>query len=295
MEERRVRRALLLTVMALAGCLTAACGKGGSAPAAGPRPTAASVPRIGHVVVVMLENKSDRQIIGARDAPYLTSLARGGALFTNSYAIRHPSQPNYLALFSGSTQGLTDDSCPHSYTAPNLAAELSAAGLSFAGFAEGLPAFDRAACDSGRYARKHVPWADFPDLPDAVSRSFADFPSDFSALPTVSFVIPDMCDDMHNCPVKTGDTWVRDNLDAYVRWARTHDSLLIVTFDENDGSPGNKIATIFAGASVKPGAYPEKIDHYSVLRTVEDAYGLSHAGTAASRSPITDVWTTGRG
>ncbi|MEV5704759.1 alkaline phosphatase family protein [Actinoallomurus sp. NPDC052274] len=206
MKERRVHRALLLTVMALTGCLTAACAKGGPVPAISPHPTTGTVPRFGHVVVVVLENKSDSQVIGARDAPYLTSLARSGALFTNSYAVRHPSQPNYLALFSGSTQGLTDDSCPHSYTAPNLASELSAAGLTFAGFAEGLPAFDRASCVSGRFARKHVPWANFPDLSDAVSRSFADFPSDYSALPAVSFVIPDMCDDMHNCPVKTGAT-----------------------------------------------------------------------------------------
>jgi hypothetical protein len=291
-KDRRVRRVLLLTAMVLATCLMAGCGDSGVTHEVGPHPTVGSVPRPAHLVVVVLENKSDREIIGARDAPYLTSLARGGALFTNSFAVRHPSEPNYLALFSGSTQGLTDDSCPHTYSTPNLASELSAARLTFAGFAEALPAFDRTACTSGRYARKHVPWANFPDLPDAVSRSFADFPSDYSALPTVSFVIPDMCNDMHNCPVKTGDAWVRDNLDGYVRWASTHDSMLIVTFDENDGSPGNKIATIFAGAFVKPGTYPEKIDHYSVLRTIEDAYGLSHAGTSDSRSPITDVWTS---
>ncbi|MCO5998029.1 alkaline phosphatase family protein [Actinoallomurus rhizosphaericola] len=292
MKDRRFRRALLLAATLLAASPAAGCGDGGATHAAGPHPTAASVPQPAHVVVVVLENKSDRQIVGARDAPYLTSLARSGALFTNSYAVRHPSQPNYLALFSGSTQGLTDDSCPHTYTAPNLASELSAAGLTFAGFAEALPAFDRTACVTGNYARKHVPWADFPDLPDAVSRSFADFPSDYSALPTVSFVIPDMCDDMHNCPVKTGDAWVRENLDGYAQWARTHDSLLIVTFDENDNRPGNKIATIFAGGPVKPGTYPEKVDHYRVLRTIEDAYGLPHAGESAARSPITDAWRT---
>ncbi|MEV5752201.1 alkaline phosphatase family protein [Actinoallomurus sp. NPDC052308] len=293
MKDRRFRRALLLTATLLTTWSAAGCGNDGVTHADGPHPAVREVPRPAHVVVVVLENKSDRQVIGAPDAPYISSLAGSGALFTNSYAVRHPSEPNYLALFSGSTQGLTDDSCPHAYSAPNLASELSAAGLTFAGFAEASPVFDRTACVSGRYARKHVPWADFPDLPDAVGRSFADFPSDYSALPTVSFVIPDMCDDMHNCPVKTGDSWLRSNLDGYVRWASTHDSVLIVTFDENDGSPGNKIATIFAGARVKPGRYPEKIDHYSVLRTIEDAYGLSHAGMSASRSPITDVWTAG--
>lgn len=292
MKNRAVRRALLLVAVAIATSLAAGCGTSGVAHEASPRLTARAVPPFRHVLIVVLENKSDSQVIGTRTAPYLTSLAHKGALFTNSHGIRHPSQPNYLALFSGSTQGLTDDSCPHTYTGPNLASELSAAGLSFAGFAEGLPALDPTACAMGRYARKHVPWANFPDLPAAVNRSFADFPPDFAALPTVSFVIPDMCDDMHNCPVKTGDAWVRANLDGYVRWATAHESLLIVTFDENDGSPDNKIATIFAGAHVKPGTYPEKIDHYTVLRTVEDAYGLSHAGTSAARSPVADVWTS---
>lgn len=296
MRNRRLRRASALLAALLVAWPVAGCGGDGATRAAGPhRAAAASVPRPRHVVVVMMENKSDRQVIGARDAPYITALARSGAHFTNSHGVRHPSQPNYLALFSGSTQGLTDDSCPHTYSVPNLASELLAAGLTFAGFAEALPAFDRTACVAGRYARRHVPWADFPDLPDAVGRSFADFPSDYSALPTVSFVIPDTCDDMHDCPVETGDTWLRDNLDGYVRWAGANDSMLIVTFDENDDSPGNKIATIFAGAPVKPGTYPEEIDHYSVLRTIEDAYGLSHAGESASRSPITDVWTARRG
>lgn len=251
------------------------------------------MPRLAHVVVVVMENKAVHQVIGAPAAPYLTSLARTGALFTRSYAVRHPSQPNYLALFSGSTQGLTDDSCPHSYSAPNLAAELAAAGMTFAGYAEGLPARDPAACRAGRYARKHVPWANFPSLQATVSRPFGAFPRDYGALPTVSFVIPDLCHDMHDCSVATGDRWLRANLDGYVRWARAHRSVLVVTFDEDDGSSGNRIATVFTGALVRPGVYSEAIDHYSVLRTIEDAFRLPHAGTSASRSPVTDVWTGG--
>lgn len=290
----RIRRALILTALLLTTCLTAGCGGSGITHAVSPHPTTGSVPRLGHVVLVVLENKSARQVIGAHDAPYLTALARAGALFTNSYAVRHPSEPNYLALFSGSTQGLTDDSCPHSYTVANLAGELSAAGLTFAGYAEGLPERDPTVCGRGRYARKHVPWANFPDLPAAVNRPFTAFPRDYATLPTVSFVVPDLCHDMHDCSVATGDSWVRANLDGYVRWASTHESALIVTFDEDDRSSGNKIATVFAGAFVKPGVYSEAIDHYSVLRTVEDAFGLSHAGMSAARSPVTDVWTTGQ-
>ncbi|WP_210747830.1 alkaline phosphatase family protein [Actinomadura latina] len=249
------------------------------------------MPRFRHVVVVVLENKAVEQVIGAKRAPYLTSLARSGALFVNSYAIRHPSQPNYLALFSGSTQGLTDDSCPHSFTSANLAGELRAAGHTFVGFSEGLPHVGSGVCKSGDYARKHVPWADFPSLPASVNRPFTDFPRNYATLPAVAFVIPDLCHDMHDCSVATGDSWLRASLGGYAQWARTHDSLLIVTFDENDGSSGNKIATLFAGAFVKPGRYPEEIDHYGVLRTIEDAFRLPHAGASASRGPVTDVWT----
>src|SRR5262245_25706402 len=86
----------------------------GAAPTS-PR-SAPVVPRFAHIVVVILENHAYSQIIDASDAPFLNTLAASGAVMTQSYAITHPSQPNYLALFSGSTQGLTDDSCPHSYT-----------------------------------------------------------------------------------------------------------------------------------------------------------------------------------
>ncbi|WP_207938903.1 alkaline phosphatase family protein [Actinomadura darangshiensis] len=279
--------------MLLAGSLAAGC-TGGSTHAVRPHPTTGSVPRFQHVVVVVLENKAVHQVMGRKDAPYLNSLARSGAWFTNSYAIRHPSQPNYLALFSGSTQGLTDDSCPHAYRSANLAGELRAARLTFIGYSEGLPHTGSSVCSDGRYARKHVPWANFPALPASANRPFTDFPRDYAALPTVAFVIPDLCHDMHDCSVAAGDSWVRANLGGYARWARAHGSLLIVTFDENDGSSGNRIATVFTGAFVKPGRYSEEIDHYGVLRTIEDAFRLARAGVSGSRSPVTDVWTAGR-
>ncbi|WP_433466475.1 alkaline phosphatase family protein [Spirillospora sp. CA-128828] len=280
-------------VLLLAGCLAAGCA-GGTTHAVRPHPTSGSVPRFRHVVVVVLENKAVRQVIGAEKAPYLNSLARSGARFSDSFAIRHPSQPNYLALFSGSTQGLTDDSCPHAYRSANLAGELRAAGLTFTGYSEGLPHTGSGVCSDGRYARKHVPWVNFPALPASANRPFTDFPRDYAALPTVAFVIPDLCHDMHDCSVAAGDSWVRANLGGYARWARAHGSLLIVTFDENDGSSGNRIATVFTGAFVKPGRYPEEIDHYSVLRTIEDAFRLAHAGASGARGPVTDVWMAGR-
>ena len=96
-------------------------------------------PRFDHIVVVMEENHSFSDIIGSSSAPYLNSLATQGASFTNSFAITHPSQPNYVALFSGSTQGLTSDNCPQIFTANNVGNEIRRAGLSFAGYSESMP------------------------------------------------------------------------------------------------------------------------------------------------------------
>src|SRR5882672_7317940 len=94
------------------------------------------LPRPDHVVIVIEENKSVGEIMRSPNAPYIHSLARQGALFSSSFAIRHPSEPNYLALFSGSTHGIGDDSCPHQFSGANLASELFDAGLTFAGYSE---------------------------------------------------------------------------------------------------------------------------------------------------------------
>jgi len=250
----------------------------------------AGVPHPAHIVVVVLENHAYQQVIGSPDAPFLNELARSGAMFTQSYAITHPSEPNYLALFSGSTQGVTSDACPVTFTAPNLASGLLSAGKTFVGYAEGLPATGSPVCSAGDYARKHVPWASFANVPASLSQPFASFPADYASLPTVSFVTPNLCNDMHNCGVATGDSWLSAHLGSYASWAMTHNSLLIVTFDEDDESGPNLIPTIFVGQQVRPGRYPERITHYSVLATIEAAYGLARDGGAASAAPVTDIW-----
>ncbi|MGW7680890.1 alkaline phosphatase family protein [Kribbella sp. NPDC054772] len=249
------------------------------------------MPRPEHVVIVLFENTGAESILGNSNAPYFNQLASSGASFTNSYAIEHPSQPNYLDLFSGANQGVTDDSCPNTFSTDNEGAELIAKGLTFAGYSDDLPSAGSTACTSGRYARKHVPWVNFTNVPAADSKPFSDFPTDYSHLPTVSWVIPNLCNDMHDCSTETGDGWLKSHLDGYVQWAATHNSLLITTFDEDDdNSSGNRIATIVDGQQVKPGSYDERIDHFRVLRTVEDMYGLPHAGAAANAAPITDTW-----
>lgn len=238
-----------------------------------------------------MENHSYNDVIGNPQARYLNTLARSGALFTSSYGVSHPSEPNYLALFSGSTHGVTSDQCPTTLHAPNLAADLIAAGFSFAGYSEGLPATGSRVCEHGGYARKHVPWTDFSGLPSATNQPFTGFAANgFAGLPTVSFVIPDLCHDMHDCSVATGDAWLRAHLAGYARWARAHDSLLIVTFDEDDGGSANHVTTIITGQQVRPGRYHTPIDHYNVLRTIEQAYGLQFRGEARTHYPITSIW-----
>lgn len=253
---------------------------------------ASSVPRPQHVVVVMMENHSYADIIGSSAAPYINSLASSGASFTQSFAVTHPSEPNYLALFSGSTQGLSDDSCPHTYTGANLGSELIAKQLTFTGYSESMPSNGYTGCTSGTYARKHNPWSDFSNLPTASNLTFSSFPTDYNTLPAVSVVVPNLQNDMHDGTVAQGDTWLQHNIDGYAQWAKTHNSLLVLTWDEDDNSANNQIPTIFVGAAVKTGTYPETINHYTVLRTLEDAYSLPHAGASSAATPITDVWNT---
>ncbi len=258
-----------------------------------PRPTA-GLPAPDHVVVVVLENKDVGQVLGNRAAPYLTSLAASSATFTDAHAETHPSQPNYLALFSGSTQGVQDDGCLDApLTAPSLGGGLLAAGRTFTGYSEGLPEVGYTGCTHGGYARKHNPWVDFADVPQAANRPLTDLPADYAQLPTLAVVIPNLCNDMHSCDVAAGDSWMRQLIDPYAVWARTHNSLLVVTFDESDSYGGdNGIATFFAGSMVRPGTYGERVDHYRILRTIEDMYGLEPLGHCAETAPISDVWIT---
>jgi phosphatidylinositol-3-phosphatase len=264
-------------------------GAGLTAAAAPQAQAATSVPRFDHVVLVMFENKASSQITSS-SAPYFGSLASQGASFSQSYAITHPSQPNYIALLSGSTQGVTSDSCPKTFSAENLAHQVTAAGLTFKGYSESMPSAGYTGCSSGTYMRKHNSWVDFSNNSSAVNLTYASFPSDYTQLPTVSFVTPNMCNDMHDCSIGTGNSWLQSHLDSYAQWAKTHNSLLIVTFDEDNSLSLNHIYTSFVGAHVKAGTYSEKITHYTVLRTIESAYGLSAIGGAASVSPVTDVW-----
>ncbi|QRP47875.1 alkaline phosphatase family protein [Amycolatopsis sp. FDAARGOS 1241] len=251
----------------------------------------AALPRPSHVVVVVLENHGIEQVSGSGQAPYLNELAAAGAHFTDATAITHPSQPNYLALFSGDPQGVSDDSCPHTFTGPNLGSQLIEAGYGFSAFAEDLPSPGYPGCRAGDYVRWHAPWVDYATVPAAANRPFTAFGPDYRSLPTVSFVIPNMCHNMHDCDTRTADAWLRAHVSAYASWVVTHDSLLVVTFDEaEDASATNRIPLLLTGPMIRPGTYPEPVDHYRLLRTLEAMYGLPALGHAADTKPITDVW-----
>jgi acid phosphatase len=298
-----VRIRLGLAIAAVVAALTAcAAPQPASAPSplsppapaattAAPTPPPSAKPRPDHVLVVVLENKANTQVEGNPAAPYLNGLLASSAVMTASRAVSHPSEPNYLALFSGSTHGVTSDQCPLSLgQAPNLGRQLLDAGLTFAGYSEDLPSVGFTGCSSANsYAAKHSPWVHFGNLPATVNQPATALPADYAQLPTVSFLIPNLCHDMHDCSVATGDAWVRDHLDGYVRWAREHNSVLLVTFDEDDNSSGNRILTFFTGGPIKPGRYAQPVDHYGVLATLEDLYGLPRLGQAVDATPITGI------
>ncbi|MBI2700256.1 MULTISPECIES: alkaline phosphatase family protein [Mycobacterium] len=284
---RRLKRHLTSVFCALAGLSSALL----------PIPrlalAAATLPAYTHVVVVIEENRSQANIIGNKAAPFINALAAGGAMMAQSFAETHPSEPNYLALFAGSTFGLTKDSCPVDVGAqPNLASELLAAGRTFGGYAEDLPAVGSTACSAGKYARKHVPWVNFSNVPASVSVPFSAFPGpgNYASLPTVSFVIPNNDNNMHDGSIAQGDAWLNSRMAAYANWARANNSLLILTWDEDDGGPRNQIPTVFYGAHVQPGSYNETISHYNVLSTLQEMYGLPKTGYAATAPVIATIW-----
>jgi acid phosphatase len=272
-----------------------------------------------HIVIVIEENKDYEQIIGSPNAPYINSVLKAeGASLTQMYAEEHHSQGNYFWLFSGSNQdvGFDDEIPSHPIEASNLGEQLISVGRSFKGYSEDLPKIGSPVAKSGLYARKHVPWISFSNVPNGATVSdssnlrFQDFPSDYTLLPTVAFVIPNLVNDMHDgaipSSIKVGDTWLRKRIDSYYHWAKQHNSLLILTFDEDSHGPAgltkpadpkpkrkNHIVTILAGAHIKPGNYSEErgVTHVNLLRTLEAMYQLNKSGSQqkhALKAGITD-------
>lgn len=262
-----------------------------------------SIPYHDHVVIVILENKNYGDIIGDKDAPYLNSLLSDPncALLEKYYALTHPSQANYLMLFSGSDQNIILDFDPFSYLLPytssNLGASLIDSGYTFIGYSEDLPSVGYTSGDQGAWVRRHCPWVNWQGsskngIPAVSNLPFTFFPSNFDSLPTLSFVVPNLDNDMHDGSVATGDAWVQTHMDTYAQWAKTHNSLLIITFDETESYvSNNKVPALFIGQNVVGGAYSsKKYDHYDMLRTLEEMYKLPYAGESANGKSIYEIW-----
>jgi hypothetical protein len=259
------------------------------------------VPAPDHVVIVIMENWSYQRIIGYSGTPYINSLAADphGALFTNSHALLVNSQPNYLHLFSGSNQGVTDNTTPSSlpFTSQNLGASLLQASKTFVAYSEDLPSVGFSGSTSGHYARKHNPMVYWQGtgtngIPSALNQPFTSFPTNYNTLPNLCYVIPNLINDMHDPPNEreNGDTWLQNNLAGYIQWAKSNNSLFILTFDEGNADDPFDIATILVGEMVLGGTYNQFIDHHIVLRTLEDMFELPYAGNSANVSPITYSW-----
>jgi acid phosphatase len=240
----------------------------------------AAVPRLRHVVVVVFENHEEDSIIGAPDAPTFTSLARAYARATDYTAVTHPSLPNYLALVSGSTHGVTSDCTACAQHGPTIGSQLSDRRKSWAAYAEGYPS-------SSLFAKKHVPFLYFRrDAPHVKPLSALDP----SRLPAFSFIVPDLCNDMHDCSVSTGDAWLRSFIHPFLALRST---AVFIAFDEGTSTVGGggKVAVIVVGTAVKRhSTYRAHATHYALLHTVETLLGLPPIGQAATAPVLTGIW-----
>lgn len=249
----------------------------------------APVPQLAHIFLILMENKSPSQILGSADAPYINRLAARYALAADYSALFHPSLPNYIALTSGSDQGITDDRSPvgNAVDAVNIADRIEASGRTWRSYAENIPSAGYP-YDAGAYAVRHVPFLYYNDILDDEARRtahvvpFTQLAADLRSVrttPDYAFVTPDLCNDMHDCPVATGDAWLSRVVPQILgspAFRRTP-SLLVVTWDEGDErlTKDNHVVTILAGSGVRRGyrsATP--YDHYSLLHTIEVSWHL---------------------
>lgn len=244
-----------------------------------------------HVVWIWMENKGYGSVMGSGSAPFENSLAKQCGLATNDNGVSHPSLPNYLAATGGSTFGVTDDGSPsaHQISANSIFGQLGQAGLTWRSYNESMPRN----CDtspSGEYAVKHNPATYYVALRTACGIN--DVPlggvldRDISAgsLPSFSFVTPNLCNDTHDCAVRVGDEWLAIWIPKILAGPNytSGNTLVIITWDEAEGS-SNRIPTIVIGPSVPAGTVAtQRFDHYALLRTTEDIFGLPHLQAAAS-------------
>jgi hypothetical protein len=288
------------TVMAPATSTTA---RRSSSTAPATTTTTAAARRRAPLALVVEENHSYDQIIGSARAPRINGLATTGVLFTDYYAITHPSLPNYLALLSGDTLGITSDCTTCSVDAPNLATQMQSAGVSWRAYMQGLPSPCSNASFAGAYAKKHDPFMYFASVRDdpAACQSVVpldQFWADAAAgrLPDFAFLVPDLDSDMHGTPSDDNDSTlvpaadavvgrIADALSASPSW--TSGSRLVVTWDEGDNASccgglarGGRVPTVAWGPGLAPGRDNGTATHYDLLGAIERRVGLPFLGHA---------------
>jgi phosphatidylinositol-3-phosphatase len=274
-----------------------------------PTPTETPVPLVpdfDHIIIVVFENKEFGTVVNSPDMPYFNQLAKSYTLLTQFYAETHPSLPNYLAMIGGDTYGVTFDctSCiEDGTTLPDL---IEAKGLTWKTYQEDMPSACFAGAEAGNYAIKHNPFLYFkPIRLDAArcNRSIVPFTQlsvDLAAgtLPNYVFITPNLCNDAHDCPVKVADGWLKGLIDQLLPPldAEGKPYLIVITWDEGQGNhsccglpaeAGGRIATILVSPQVKNGfedATP--YTHYSLLKTISEAWHLSYLGHAAEADNV---------
>jgi phosphatidylinositol-3-phosphatase len=273
---------------------------------------AAAVPSYEHIFVIIDENKNFGTILNPASAPNIGALAKAYGNATNFFAETHPSEPNYIALVSGETFGVADDGY-HTFDAPNLAAQLSRAGLSWKGYYESIPAPGSDAASAGLYAFKHSGFMNFASVRNDPDRAkhivgFDQFERDLAsgALPAFALIVPNLCDDMHGAPscpddaklIRRGDTVVGDivrKIQATNAWNSSDNVAIVLTFDEseNETEPGGgHIPTIvITNHGPRKKSDDTAYTHYSLLRTVEEALGLQpYLGRAKDAKPMSPLF-----
>jgi phosphatidylinositol-3-phosphatase len=301
--------ALLATTTILVGCGSGSSSGGASVPkttstatgrGSGGDATSRAPSTSSHIVVIVMENKENTDVLGSSAAPYLNGLAQRYGVATQSYAITHPSLPNYLALTSGSTQGITSDCTDCSVAAPNIVDQLTNAGISWKDYVQDYPAPCFTGATAGNYAKRHNPFIYYNDIaqnPALCSHlvGFDALTADLRSgqLPTYAWITPNVCNDTHDCGVATGDSYLAATVPLLLRELGPH-GVLVLTWDEGSSNAGccggvaggGHVATVVAGPHVVPGSQDSApVDHYGVLATIERSLGLPLlAGAADSRN-----------
>ena len=238
--------------------------------------------RYDHVIWVVMENKARAEIIKSPSAPYVNELAAQCGSAANFFAEGHPSLPNYIAMTSGSTHGITDDNLPSSHRL-NVPSIFSQLGRSWRALQESMPSNCRHTA-AGEYAPRHNPATYYTNIARACATQDVPLTTRPDLSARFTFVTPNLCNDTHDCSVATGDHWLRSFLGKIFASAEYNagKTAVFLTWDEDDSSSSNHIATIVATQSVRPGTAPSpRFNHYSMLRTTEEMLDLGLVGDAA--------------